>query len=92
MGTTLATNPRTCVGCRRRDARTELVRIAVKDSALVPDLRAVLPGRGAWIHPDQVCLYKAIRSRAIQRALGVNAEESSVRLMLEQLVSDNRIT
>ncbi|MBB5743879.1 putative RNA-binding protein YlxR (DUF448 family) [Microbacterium ginsengiterrae] len=40
---------------------------------LVFDERAVMPGRGAWIHPTQECLDNAIRRRAFARALRVSA-------------------
>ncbi|MGE2717148.1 YlxR family protein [Mycolicibacterium litorale] len=30
-----------------------------------------LPGRGAWLHPDQQCLHAAIRRRAFVRALRI---------------------
>jgi predicted RNA-binding protein YlxR (DUF448 family) len=42
----------------------------VADSgALVPDERAVLPGRGAWVHDTQKCVDAALRRRAFVRAL-----------------------
>ena len=65
---------RTCVGCRRTDSWSVLVRVvAVQDEAgairLVPDLRHRLPGRGAWLHPDPDCHERAARRRAFARAL-----------------------
>jgi len=39
------------------------------DSVLVPDERAILPGRGAWVHPTTECVETAIRRRAFVRAL-----------------------
>lgn len=65
----MAKNPRTCVGCRRRDTPSNLVRVAVIDHALTLDRERNLPGRGAWIHPDLACLNRAIRNRAFGRAL-----------------------
>jgi predicted RNA-binding protein YlxR (DUF448 family) len=43
-----------------------------RDSALVIDERAVLPGRGAWVHDTAECLDAAIRRRAFARALRVS--------------------
>ncbi|MBK9475604.1 MAG: YlxR family protein [Tetrasphaera sp.] len=65
---------RTCVGCRRTDSRSALVRVVLgpgdHDIRVVqPDPRAVLPGRGAWLHPSQECLALALRRRAFGRAL-----------------------
>ncbi|MEU9397641.1 YlxR family protein [Streptomyces sp. NPDC048324] len=60
---------RTCVGCRERAAKPDLLRIvAIKDEC-VPDPRGTLPGRGAYVHPALVCLDQAVRRRAFTRAL-----------------------
>lgn len=64
---------RTCVGCRARASRSDLLRVVAQDGALVIDERAVLPGRGAWVHPESECLDKALRRRAFARALRVTA-------------------
>jgi hypothetical protein len=42
------------------------------DSVLVPDERAVMPGRGAWVHETPECVDAAIRRRAFVRALRVS--------------------
>ncbi|GGL95495.1 YlxR family protein [Nakamurella endophytica] len=60
---------RTCVGCRRRAAVSELLRVVGVAGELVPDHRRRLPGRGAWLHPDRRCLDEAERRRAFGRAL-----------------------
>ena len=62
---------RTCVGCRGKGARSELLRVAMVGDELVPDLPARLPGRGAWVHLEQDCLALAVRRRALPRALRV---------------------
>ncbi|MER7049662.1 MULTISPECIES: YlxR family protein [Streptomyces] len=60
---------RTCVGCRERAAKTDLLRIVAVGDDCVPDDRGTLPGRGAYVHPALVCLDLAVRRRAIPRAL-----------------------
>ncbi len=60
---------RTCVGCRRRSSKAELLRIVGNGAQIVPDPRAVLPGRGAYLHRQVDCLDTAERRRAIPRAL-----------------------
>ena len=66
---------RTCVGCRGRAARHELLRVVVADDGtgpvLVPDPGRRLPGRGANLHPTPDCLAQALRRRAFARALRV---------------------
>ncbi|MFE3604426.1 YlxR family protein [Streptomyces goshikiensis] len=60
---------RTCVGCRERAAKSDLLRIVAIGDECVPDTRGTLPGRGAYVHPAAVCLDQAVRRRAFPRAL-----------------------
>jgi uncharacterized protein len=72
---TAATGMRTCAGCRRKAHRSDLVRMVVDRrtaaAAVVVDPRAVLPGRGVWLHQRSECLDRAEARRAIQRGLRV---------------------
>ncbi|MFC7218301.1 YlxR family protein [Streptomyces polyrhachis] len=60
---------RTCVGCRERAAKDDLLRVVMTEGACVPDPRGTLPGRGAYLHPAKTCLDLAVRRRAFVRAL-----------------------
>ncbi len=64
---------RTCVGCRERATKSDLLRlVGVADGnswAVVPDLDGRMSGRGAHLHPTQTCLDLAVRRRALPRAL-----------------------
>ncbi|WP_156726847.1 YlxR family protein [Streptomyces apocyni] len=62
---------RTCVGCRERAAKSDLLRVVVIEGVCVPDHRGTLPGRGAYVHPAQVCLDLAVRRRAFLRSFRV---------------------
>ncbi len=57
---------RTCVGCRTRAPRTALLRVVAQNDTLIPDDRAVLPGRGAWVHPTLECMDAALRRPRIR--------------------------
>ncbi|NDL59285.1 YlxR family protein [Phytoactinopolyspora mesophila] len=63
---------RTCVGCRSRAEKNELLRVVADGpgpvSELVPDPDGLLPGRGAYIHVNPGCLDVAVRRRAFARA------------------------
>ena len=65
---------RTCVGCRRRAPAAALLRVVARDGTLVPDPARALPGRGAHLHRDPVCLELAERKRAFPRALRVSGQ------------------
>ncbi|WTW94613.1 YlxR family protein [Streptomycetaceae bacterium NBC_01309] len=71
---------RTCVGCRARAAKTDLVRVVAVEGACVPDPRGTLPGRGAHLHPDPECLALAERRKAFPRALRVSGPLELARL------------
>ncbi|AZS89819.1 YlxR family protein [Streptomyces griseoviridis] len=60
---------RTCVGCRQRAAKQDLLRIVAVEGECLPDHRGTLPGRGAYSHLALVCLDQAVRRRAFPRAL-----------------------
>ena len=60
---------RTCVGCRKRAAKHQLLRVTAVEGVCVPDPRGALPGRGAHLHPDPACFALAERRRAFGRAL-----------------------
>ncbi|MDY7541012.1 YlxR family protein [Cryobacterium breve] len=64
---------RTCIGCRSRAPRASLLRCVARDSVLVVDETATLPGRGAWLHPSIECFQDALRRRAFGRALRVTS-------------------
>ncbi|MFG2892900.1 YlxR family protein [Streptomyces sp. Pv4-95] len=59
---------RTCLGCRERAAKGDLLRIVAMEGECAPDPRGTLPGRGAYVHPTLVCLDLAVRRRAFPRA------------------------
>jgi hypothetical protein len=65
---------RTCVGCRRRRPRPELVRlVAGASGAVILDVRVRAPGRGAYLCRDSGmdCLRVAQRRRGLSRSLRV---------------------
>ncbi|MFD3457677.1 YlxR family protein [Streptomyces sp. NPDC058691] len=71
---------RTCIGCRERAAKHDLLRVAVVGGSCVPDLRGTLPGRGAYVHPDTVCFDLAVRRRAFLRAFRAQGPLDTVEL------------
>ena len=61
---------RQCVGCREMKAKKELVRVVRSPEGEISlDFRGKAPGRGAYVCPQAECLRRAIKSRALERAL-----------------------
>jgi predicted RNA-binding protein YlxR (DUF448 family) len=76
----MAAPERTCVGCRGRASKVDLVRVVrVRDGEAVVDASGSAPGRGAYVHVDTGCIEAAIRSRAFDRALrtGLTADAAA---------------
>ena len=67
---------RQCMGCRERKAKREMIRIVRgTDGNVSLDFGGKMNGRGAYICPNPDCLAKAIRSKALDRALEVTIPE-----------------
>jgi predicted RNA-binding protein YlxR (DUF448 family) len=72
---------RTCIGCRKKGPRSELLRLVAEGSgstAVVVDERRRMAGRGAWLHFSETCLALAIKRRAFGRALPGATETAAV--------------
>lgn len=82
---------RTCVGCRARASRAALIRVVAINGELVFDERAVMPGRGAWVHPSSECLETALRRRGFARALRVSAELRIPEAEAMQIIEQHRL-
>ncbi|MDW6025212.1 RNA-binding protein [Mesorhizobium sp. BAC0120] len=63
-------NDRTCIVTRKAGAADDLIRFVVgPDSALVPDLKGNLPGRGCWVTADRLHVDRAAQRKLFARAL-----------------------
>jgi predicted RNA-binding protein YlxR (DUF448 family) len=65
---------RTCVGCGRRAAKAELVRLHLAGDELVVGAG---PGRGAYVCRRESCVIKARSGRLIRRSLRARPEVRS---------------
>ncbi len=61
---------RTCVGCRRKAEKSELVRLVWQQTCVVDPAQRE-PGRGAYLHRGPDCLAAALKRRSLGRALRV---------------------
>lgn len=67
---------RMCVSCREMRPKRDLIRIVKgQDGELFVDGRGKAPGRGAYICSSAQCLARAIKTRAIDRALGAQLRD-----------------
>ena len=61
---------RSCILTRERDARGDLIRLALApDGRVLPDVRAKAPGRGAWVGVTRAALETALAKGKLRGAL-----------------------
>ena len=63
----MPTPERTCIGCRKKRERENLIRLGVGDGVVCVAGRRVR-GRSAYLCPDAHCLEQALRKKAFGRA------------------------
>lgn len=88
----MVTPVRTCIGCRKKDEPSGLLRMTVSadegaERIVVPDRGRRAPGRGAHLHPTTECLDLAERRKAFPRAFRVPGP-LSLRLVREYVNSE----
>ena len=70
---------RQCLGCREMKPKRDLIRVVRSpEGAISLDSRGKSPGRGAYVCHDPDCLKRAIKIKALSRALGVPIPDSIV--------------
>lgn len=82
---------RMCVGCRKMHEKRELIRIVKSAEGMVSiDMRGKAPGRGAYICRKSDCLERAMKSRALERALEHRIEPDVYERLREELAANEQ--
>ena len=77
---------RQCLGCREMKPKRELLRVVRSPEGEVSlDTRGKKPGRGAYVCPNADCLKKAIKTRALPRALETEIPEEVMQRLAAEL-------
>jgi len=81
---------RQCLGCREMKPKKELIRVVRSPDGLVSlDFRGKSPGRGAYVCKSADCLKKAVRSKALSRALETAIPDEVMAALQGQMEEDN---
>ncbi|MBR0025976.1 MAG: YlxR family protein [Clostridia bacterium] len=77
---------RMCVGCREMHPKKELIRVVCSSAGEIKvDKVGKAPGRGAYICPQQSCLERAVKSRALERAFEHKIDEAVFEQLKEEI-------
>ena len=77
---------RQCLGCREMKQKRDLIRVVRSPEGEVSlDFSGKKPGRGAYVCHDAQCLKRAIKSKALSRAFGVQIPQSVMDAINEQM-------
>lgn len=80
---------RQCLGCREMKPKPELLRVVRSPEGEVSlDPRGKKPGRGAYVCPNADCLRRAVKSRALSRALETQIPDEVMERLAEALEAD----
>jgi len=76
---------RQCTGCREMKPKRDLIRVVRSPQGEISlDFKGKAPGRGAYVCPQDECLKKALKTKALDRALETEIpEEITARLIQE---------
>jgi predicted RNA-binding protein YlxR (DUF448 family) len=78
----MKTPQRTCLGCRARRAKSELVRLVAHEGRLEVDAAQRRPGRGGYVCPRSSCLERLMKTKEDRLRRAFRSQE---RLGLEGL-------
>lgn len=77
---------RQCIGCREMKPKTELIRvIRTPEDNICLDKTGKQNGRGAYICLSKECYNKAIKTKAIERALKVSISDEVIEAIGKEL-------
>lgn len=86
-------NDRTCIVTKKTGSSDELIRFVVgPDNQIVPDLKANLPGRGAWVSASKKIVAEAIKRKAFSRSLKTEVQvDENLPDLVEQLLKKSAL-
>lgn len=77
---------RMCVACREMQPKTQLLRVVRQtDGQIAIDKNGKQNGRGAYLCKNEACLSKALKIRALERALECVLPEQTVLALKEEI-------
>lgn len=80
---------RKCMGCQEVKDKRELIRIVRSpEGEISVDFTGRKAGRGAYLCPQNACLEKAMKTKALERSLDVKIDEAVYETLRKELSHD----
>lgn len=80
---------RMCIACREKKTKKELIRVVrTPEGEILVDRTGRANGRGAYLCDSVACLERAVKTRALERALEAKVDESVFATLREALKSE----
>lgn len=79
---------RSCIACRKRDERSNLLHLVVEADRVIPDPKQKMQGRGAWLHLQ--CFEVARQRGSFGRAFP-GKSDLSLEVLKQYLVSNTGV-
>jgi predicted RNA-binding protein YlxR (DUF448 family) len=81
---------RQCLGCREMKPKRELIRVVrTPDGKITLDFKGKVSGRGAYVCHSAECLKKAVKTKALDRALEATIPEEIYAELYVQMEAEN---
>ena len=81
---------RQCTGCREMLPKRELIRVVRSpEGEITLDFKGKSPGRGAYVCPKDACLKKALKTKALDRALDTEIPEEITARLTQEMEARN---
>ena len=82
---------RMCIACREKKAKKELIRVVrTPEGAICVDRTGRANGRGAYLCDSVACLERAVKTKALERALETPVEEAVFLALRETLTGERQ--
>ena len=79
---------RMCISCREMKTKKELVRLVRCAEGVVSiDRSSKAPGRGAYLCNNMACFERAVKTRALERALSQKIDDATLQQIKEEFVA-----
>lgn len=76
---------RMCIGCRKKAAKKDLIRLVKEDNDIILDKRGNALARGVYICKREECIILARKKKALSRQFKQNVSDSVYEQLIKEL-------